>query len=420
MGSPTQLTTWTVEQMESIQELEHRALGNASARAMWGLFSASGQLQFLNSKHYSSHNLTLIVDVQTLNSSPTLIRDIRLTSNAKELLERDPPAFFKRCGDSYVYSVQTGSKLLGIFHVSTTSRRDKEELAAALSGSYGPIAGSAEFETKIAKKLSGRRMKVEAVRTGGNGTPLPLTLKQLLSAAENFPRTTRNSAAAFSMALRGYETVATFPRRQADDSVLATAWSASRELQSRIRNLGYALGHQAEFACLNTKKLRAQLAEQETRLANLRASAIKCLNGSAEACKTAESESLLPSAPTLTRYHEIKRETFRMKSPVVMTAPSGYVCTPLGVEGRYSPWPKDFAQGCGPARGACWRACPSLPMKVRTDFTKEFDSKYDDNRGKCTYTLGCVPANDAYLLQCDPEDREGPSVSAQASTASGY
>lgn len=125
-----QSVTLDLSRVSSIAEMQRVLSISASAKFGGGLWSAQGSASWMSSGYYRSNTVTFTVRVNVQNEEVKLKKpelDPKISTS-------DPIKFFKRCGDHFVSSVQTGGEFIAVFHFEASTEEEASKFGAAISG----------------------------------------------------------------------------------------------------------------------------------------------------------------------------------------------------------------------------------------------------------------------------------------------
>lgn len=181
---PYQLVTFDLGQVASIADMQKVLSISASAKFGGGLWSAQGSASWMSSSYYHSTSVNFSVRVHVENEEekikrPELDPKIDLMNRVK---------FFKRCGDGFVSSIQTGGEFIAIYHFEASTEEEASKFAAEISS--GSISGngfSAAMGSAMRQFKSDSRLSIQIVRKGPIGEIPELTPDGIAKYAREFP-----------------------------------------------------------------------------------------------------------------------------------------------------------------------------------------------------------------------------------------
>ena len=378
-------------------------------------FGFTNRFSMARSRDVSIYDLNIWVRVRVETASEAFVSDVALRPEFEEMIGTDPFEFLERCGERFVQSVSFGGELLMLLSVSTESEADRRELENRLTARFG-LFGSVEVGVANAfeEAFEGREVTIQVSRTGGGGSLPPMsTAAELFDYARQFPEeVANNEPVAFRYVTRPYDRIIDgeiclpgFDPKSI--RLIEEAWELLNELIGVRNALEDAVGDPNEYACGNNRERRAALAYVEQYLEDLETLAQNCagdMSNPRAADRTAQScndlEALMrayeePDIP-LRWQHVLTFEASPLERYASFFLSETLACRPLRVDGLWSQWSRN--NSC-PNPDICWQACPVGTLDG-TEYQLEFDDgNLSDNRGNCTYTFGCMEAEDAYLLE---------------------
>ncbi len=200
--------TFEMTEVTSIEDIQS-ALGiSASASAGVGLFSASAKMNYTESCHFHSSSVFLMVSINVLQAF-TSIKAPTIDPTAAALLSQgDTSNFQDQFGEMFVRGLVTGGQFFGVIEVSTSSQTDQESLSVSLSGSYGLFNASGSVSQSFNKAIENRSVKVSCFIQGGQTSPIPTSVEDMVAAARAWPGTLAGKGVPYSALLDSYSILA--------------------------------------------------------------------------------------------------------------------------------------------------------------------------------------------------------------------
>ncbi len=168
VGTRSSGKEWTkldVQYAEDASSLA-RALGvTVRAGAEFGLFSASGEAEYVTEEASTRESSFLVVSAAAAAPSEGLV-EYRLTQDALAQLRTSPQQFYRRCGNQFVAAVQRGATFSAIARVESASQREREFLRARASASYLGFSGGAEGAREVSSKMTSMRASFHVFQSG--------------------------------------------------------------------------------------------------------------------------------------------------------------------------------------------------------------------------------------------------------------
>ena len=207
-GAAGDTVTFQMTEVTSIEDIQS-ALGiTASASAGVGLFSASAKMNYTESCHFHSSSVFLMVSINVLQAF-TSIKAPTISPAAAALLDAgQADRFQEQYGDMFVRGLVTGGQFFGVIEVSSSSKTDQESLSVSLSGSYGLFNASGSVSQSFSKAIENRSVKVSCFIQGGQTSPVPTSVEDMVAAARAWPGTLAGKGVPYSALLDSYSILA--------------------------------------------------------------------------------------------------------------------------------------------------------------------------------------------------------------------
>ncbi|GJL65576.1 MAG: hypothetical protein NPIRA05_05470 [Nitrospirales bacterium] len=155
-------------------------------------------------------------------------------------------AFVKLCGTDFVSAIYSGVEMFNIISISTTDQNSKQAVKAAVSGSYGIGAASAQADADVAKTLAQTNARMSFYQRGGAGGILPSSREKVLQKLDVLAREATEAPEFFDMDITPYSDLPNWPftkkpeREEAKHIVVRRYYQLKtfyRDLQAVIDNL---------------------------------------------------------------------------------------------------------------------------------------------------------------------------------------
>jgi hypothetical protein len=234
--------------------------GSASFKSISGNFSVSSS--FAKDTSFTSSSTYMSVLAEVLLGPEYVIAEetsgaVKLTAPMLVLAKSDPAEFYRQCGTGFVSVIQSGAKLTGIVEFKGTTQEEKEQIS--LTASSGSLTGGFDMSANsmMRKFQSTDRFKMNAVRAGGDGKSISLTLEDLNKEIINLPSQAASGPKAFRMIVEPYQNLPDWPGVPividiSDREILAraygrlyTVWGYASEALDK-RNGGWFLRYDAD------------------------------------------------------------------------------------------------------------------------------------------------------------------------------
>lgn len=211
-GQEVEFAVHEVEDRESLRE----HMGIAASASYSGIFSVDAKAKWSSDRTIDARNFYLLISV-TVTNSATDLKKYELTPEARAMLGKKPDwkGFYARYGDKFVSSVITGGEFHALYEFKTRSRKDKDELKAALKGSYGLFKANADFQKSLEQIKSCSELSATCFIRGGRGLlPDIQSPQKIVEAALQFPLAVdpeKGKPIAYKIATKDFKVVNGFP-----------------------------------------------------------------------------------------------------------------------------------------------------------------------------------------------------------------
>jgi hypothetical protein len=178
--------TYTMTEVTSNADIFSLTGIDASASFDTGLYSASAEMSLLSSTQISNFDANFLTEV-SIERGWQYAKNVTLTPSARSLADSAPEAFRVQCGNRYVAGVLYGGEFYGLVAVSTSNQSERDDITAAVEGSYGPYSAEGAFTNKTMAALNSAQTSVKGFISGGSGQQLPLSMESMQSRMLAFP-----------------------------------------------------------------------------------------------------------------------------------------------------------------------------------------------------------------------------------------
>ena len=157
--------------LETDQSSLAKKLGfEVGGKARLGVIEASASAKFLNESQESA--LSLSFNYLSEYLSETFLvngrnHPMEISSGFERYLE-DSMAWFKRCGDEYVYAKEEGARLLINMRVDFVSKEEKESFEAKFSVNGPLFSANGELQTESQNFSKKTKLTISAIQDGGD------------------------------------------------------------------------------------------------------------------------------------------------------------------------------------------------------------------------------------------------------------
>lgn len=158
---------------------------------------------------------------------------IHLTPEAA-LLVKNPKAFRKKCGDSFVSTIRYGAGLYGAYVLSTQSYAERKSWAGKIGGSYGPFSGDAAAQKAVEQASAAKQLNVSYYKLGAANTVIPTTDEGFQDLVRNLDKSSNlENSSPYEMGVTPYSALPNYTRSIEDQSTL----TSMAKLYQRIDSL---------------------------------------------------------------------------------------------------------------------------------------------------------------------------------------
>lgn len=279
-----QSVTFDLSRVSSVEEMQKVLRISASAKFGGGLWSAAGSASYMSSKNYRSNTVNFSVRVHVLNETSK----IRKPEFDSKVPVNDPVKFFKRCGDGYVSSVQTGGEFIALFHYEASSEDEANRFAAAISAKSASGAVSADIESALKQFKASERLSIQIIRKGPVGKIPELTIDAITDYAKKFPplvATQGGHPYPISFTVTPYTAMGIDPPdvdSASRDFTITRMGQYFDAATQKFDALQYVLAHSSEYSFVNKQKEIEGLKKERVALAaftdKLKSDAKSCMD----------------------------------------------------------------------------------------------------------------------------------------------
>jgi len=237
------LVSYNFSDVASSQDLYEATSVSAGASVNTGLYSASAEMSLLSQSQVSSFTANFLAWV-SVERNWDYATGTALKPDFATLHGSNASQFGSRCGDRYVGGVLLGGEFYGLITVQTQSQTDRDEVSAAVRGSYGPFNANASITVETREALASHQTSITGYKSGGTGTPLPLTIEQMQALAAGFPAEVQASGGVpVRVLLMPYPAQPFDPLTAAMDQLAALRW----DYVTVAREATYIIAHPTQF-----------------------------------------------------------------------------------------------------------------------------------------------------------------------------
>jgi hypothetical protein len=265
---------------------------SASINAKW-FSEASAKARFLTVSKINQYSVYLLVQVVVTNSRQ-LMRDVNLTTDARNLLEkRGELAFRERSGDEFVVGFITGGEYLALLEVESKTEEQKREISALINAKaqmWNIGDTKAEFKKSMSELESRYSVNIKVYQAGGRGNKIPATVEEMVERAVNFPQLVQgNDAKPYQAIFSDYKTLDLPEQANLIDithqkDVLINLWKWRLKYLETLSNIEYILQNSQQFEAFSYEHLDAKANEIRNLIDEITQSASNCASN-ITACK---------------------------------------------------------------------------------------------------------------------------------------
>ena len=174
---------YNFSQVQTVEEFQ-TALGvDSNVSVNLGFSSGSAKASFERKCGVTTESTFCIISFRALNAPISLRGDVRITNEAKRLLElKDFVRFRQRFGDHFCSDIYTGCEFFGSIKIDAETEEEEMEVAASIKARYGPGKGSISSSFSESSFSSKTSIEIFTFQTGGVMKPVK-TLEELFGAA---------------------------------------------------------------------------------------------------------------------------------------------------------------------------------------------------------------------------------------------
>jgi len=251
-GAGGSIADFQMHQIETVDDLMDSLGISASASGGCGLFSASARLDFAKNCHVHSSSVFVFVAV-TVTLAFQSIKQPGISDTAGALLSNGQTDRFQaQFGDMFVRGIQTGGQFVGLIEVITRDETDKQSVSVGLQGSYTAFKVSGEFDQTFTQTVTSHQTTVRCHIEGGQDSPIPVQIDEMMDAATKFPGTVPGNAIPYTALLDSYSILPipdppNFIDLQQQKDVLTRCATLRNQDLMLLNEIGYIASHPAEF-----------------------------------------------------------------------------------------------------------------------------------------------------------------------------
>jgi hypothetical protein len=197
---------FSLQQLQSQQDLEEQLAISADASAGVGLFSASDRFDFVKKCKIQSYSMVLLIQATQQLGFQSI--DAPAINDDASAVVGNTDLFFKRYGDRFVRGIASGGQFFGVIRIDCRSEETRSSIENALSGSYGPFSADVQVKLHDAITTSFATTEVFVHYEGGGISTLPQTAQELIDAANSWNNSVQQNAKPYLVMLAPYDVAA--------------------------------------------------------------------------------------------------------------------------------------------------------------------------------------------------------------------
>jgi hypothetical protein len=247
------IVSFSMMQIETVEDL-HTALGiSASASGGVGLFSASARFDYAQSCEVHEHSVFLMVRVKVTQAF-TQIDKPGIDPVAADLLANGGVEPFQaQYGDMFVRGLETGGLFFATIQIFCKTDDEKKSIAATVSGSYAAFSANGQFNTDFHDTVSQHETQVLCYIEGGDPSQkLPVSVDTMTTRAIGFPGELKDRGVPYAALLDSYS-ILPLPNppnyidlQHQKDVLIQCSMLRDQDLQA-LNNINYILSHPDQF-----------------------------------------------------------------------------------------------------------------------------------------------------------------------------
>lgn len=297
-----QRVSYSLRIIENYSDLR-RYLGiSAAASLKAGLGNIEGKASYSSDLDINQYSLYALAMTRVVNSQ-TLLRNVKLKEDARELYAKDTNKFEKRCGDGFITGFEDGGEFISVISIQNTNETAKSDISAAITGSYGIFNAKGKVDSSVLEMTKNHKQQVDVYRSGGSpDTKLPKTLADVIDSAVSFPSSVinKNNAVKISLLTRHYATLELPDVKETEQLKLASSVRSRKiEYLSKLlddtlymkSNVEYVLKNSSQFTDVDEQKLQKVHTELNVQIDNIYAEARRCF--SEEICEEKQERNII-------------------------------------------------------------------------------------------------------------------------------
>lgn len=288
-GGQGQEIFFQLHKVNSTQELAQHLNFSTNANINCASFiEGSATTAFLSNRKINRYSVYLLLRVVVKN--PALqMRDVELKQQAIKLLKSPGGAteFRKRAGDEFIVGIISGGEYIALIEIEANSEDQKNEISGQISAINSNFGFAGNFTTNWKNTISNISKKgytkIFSLQRGGQETKVPQNIEEMITHAENFPLSVKDSFAKPLQAIfLNYRSTLNLPANinliditQAKE-IITRLWESHSKYVDVLSNIEYVLQNPKKFENFDSHELQQKATEVSKKIENLISSAKEC------------------------------------------------------------------------------------------------------------------------------------------------
>ncbi len=139
--------------------------------------------------------------------------EISLSQKRADLAKNNKAEFQRICGDGFVAAQIGGGSLEVLYAFGNREEKEREEISAAMSGSYAAYSMSGTVKSVVEKYSKMTTTKIFYHQLGGFGDPLPISQQELEQKIQRLPQEAKDSPRPFRITVIPYSELPNYPHK---------------------------------------------------------------------------------------------------------------------------------------------------------------------------------------------------------------
>ncbi len=212
-GATGLTVSYNMQVISTVEDLYDSIGVSVAAGGRYGLFSASGKVQYAKEVRFNSQSTFLLARC-FVEKAFEQCEDAVLKPEAREMLAKGKNKEFQdRFGDGFVRGMLNGGEFHVVIAMTSISRTQQEELAVSLQGKYGGLFAEAEIDVhlddKTKEQVARTELNVSTFQRGGTGAQTSLTkdIEGVMARLQAFPSVVEANPVSYGVQVASYRTL---------------------------------------------------------------------------------------------------------------------------------------------------------------------------------------------------------------------